>query len=150
MRLAGIAALAAIATGPVVAAEGALGELEAAQDRWQAVGAKDYRFGYQKHCDCNPADSRVTVVTVTAGTIVRVFHLNSDSEREIPAREGSLELYWTIEDLFDKLAGAIARDAVVRVEFDSTFGYPRSLYIDYDPAFIGDETDLRLTQFEIL
>jgi len=88
----------------------------------------------------------VTVVTVRGGQVERVFHRHDDSEREVPARDGSLSLYWTVDELFDKLAAAYASDAVVRAEFDQASGFPQLIFIDYDPGFVGDETDLRLTE----
>lgn len=140
----------AIAVGGATADEAGLERLASARALWESAAASDYRYGYEKHCECYRDAPPVTVVTVAGGTIERVFHRHDDSEREVPAREGSLDLYWTIDDLFDKLAGAYAREAVVRVDYDPVRGYPQTLYIDYDPTFSGDETDLRLTQFEVL
>ncbi|HUF72135.1 MAG TPA: DUF6174 domain-containing protein [Gammaproteobacteria bacterium] len=133
---------------PAPADEAGVARLEAARALWQATQSGDYRYGYQKYCDCNRDEPPVTVVTVTNGEVENVYHLHGDSDREVPARDGSLDLYWTVDDLFDKLAGAYARDAVVRAEYEPDFGYPTSLYIDYDLGVVGDETDLRLTQFE--
>lgn len=130
--------------------EADLEALESARGLWQMAQAGDYRYSYQKYCECNREEPPTTVVTVRQGSIQSVYHLHSDSEREVPAREGSLDLYWTVDDLFDKLASAYRRDAVVRVTYEPTAGYPVSLFIDYDPGFIGDETDLRLTRFEPL
>lgn len=124
--------------------------LAAERSRWQAAQSGDYRYAYRKFCECNREEPPLTVVTVQSGRIERVHHLHSDSEREVPAREGSLELYWTIDDLFDKLALAIERDATVRVEYHAELGYPISLFIDYDAAFDGDEIDLRLIEVEPL
>ena len=125
-----------------------LERLESARARWLAAQSGNYRYSYQKYCDCYRGEPPTTVVTVRNGRIDEVFHVHSDSDRQVPARDGSVDLYWTVEDLFGKLAAAYAREAVVRVEYDSSQGYPVSLYIDYDPAFSGDETDLRLSAFE--
>jgi len=152
-RVFGLAALAGmtlLAGRPALADEADLARLEAARSRWQAAQSGDYRFGYQKFCECNRDVPPTTFITVTDGKIESVYHLHTDSEREVPARAGSLDLYWTVEDLFEKLAGAYERDAIVRVEYEPRFGYPTSLYIDYDPGYLGDETDLKLTQFEPL
>jgi hypothetical protein len=88
-------------------------------------------------------------VTVEGGRIVSVSHRHEDTGTEVPAREGSLDLYWTIEDLFDKLARALATDAVVRAAYDPARGYPTSLFIDYAAALVGDETDLREFRLEL-
>jgi Family of unknown function (DUF6174) len=144
------AAIAGAGIGPVCFADAAaLERLEAARERWQASQTGNYLYGYRKFCDCNRDLPPETVVTVAAGRIVSVSHRHEDTATEVPAREGSLELYWTIDALFDKLAGALAAEAVVRVDYEPERGFPTALFIDYDPAFAGDETDLRLTRVEL-
>lgn len=138
------------APGQSAADEDALAELDAAHRLWQSAGIVDYRYSYQKYCECYRGEPPVTVVTVQDGQITRVFHRHSDSEREVPARDGSLSLYWTVDDLLDKLANAYSEQAIVRVEYDVSLGYPTEIFIDYDPSFSGDETDLRLKDLERL
>lgn len=139
---------ATIFASAAAADEGA--ELESARGLWQDAQSGNYRYSFQKYCDCYRGEPPTTVVTVGDGQIRDVFHLHSDSDRQVPAREGSFDLYWTVEDLFAKLETAYSRNATVRVEYHPNLGYPVSLYIDYDPAFAGDETDLRLREFERL
>ena len=124
--------------------------LEAARSQWQGAQDGNYRYSFQKYCDCYRGEPPTTVVTVRGGEIGDVYHVHSDSDRQVPAREGSFDLYWTVEDLFGKLATAYSRDAIVRVEYHPDLGYPVSLFIDYDPGFAGDETDMRLREFERL
>jgi hypothetical protein len=144
-----VALVAAALAGTAVADEADLARLDAARERWQAAAATDYRYGYQKYCDCNRDTPPETVVTVAGGRIVSVHHLHNDSAREVPAREGSLDLYWTIDALFAKLAQAMGGAAVVRAEYDPELGYPTALFIDYSADLIGDETDLRQIHVEI-
>jgi hypothetical protein len=141
----GIGFLAIGAAG--IADEAALAELETAQALWQAAQDGDYQFEYQKFCDCNRNEPPVTVVTVTGGSITAVHHRHDDTASEVPAREGSLDLYWTVDDLFAKLSRALELEAVVRVRYDATSGYPTALFIDYDAGLVGDETDLRNIRF---
>jgi hypothetical protein len=76
--------------------------------------------------------------------------LHADSTREVPAREGSLALYWTVDDLFALIVWATERDATVRARYDEALGYPTAIFIDYDTALIGDELDVRLTRLRAL
>jgi hypothetical protein len=141
---AGLVALVMAFGGAAPAADAAaLADLAAARDRWQRIAAADYEYAYRKFCDCTRDLPPETVVNVTDGSIVRVLHRHEDTATEVPAREGSLDLYWTIDDLFDKLASALSREALVRVQYEPRYGYPTALYVDYDMTFIGDETDLR-------
>ncbi len=108
---------------------------------------RDYVYAYQKNCDCHRDAPPETVVTVRDGSIARVHHKHAGSDREVPAREGSLDLYWTVGGLFDLAANAYAAGAQVRVQYDAELGLPRVLYVDYDPELVGDEVDLRITRF---
>lgn len=137
-------------SAPTGAADEDLAGLETALSLWQAAQDGNYRFRYQKYCDCDRNEPKITVVTVANGEISGVHHLFSDSDREVPAREGSLSEYWTMDDLFQKLAAAYARNATVRVQFDDRYGNPSSIYIDYLPDMVGEETDLRGIGFEPL
>jgi hypothetical protein len=146
MLLLGLSALTAFASAAATGQD--LARLEAARAQWETAQSGDYRFRYQKYCDCDRDEPKITVVTVTNGGVAAVHHLFSDSDREVPAREGSLSDYWTIDDLFDKLVAAYAAEREVRVSYDDDAGFPSSLYIDYLPDAVGDETDLRQIGFE--
>lgn len=132
-----------------LADEAGLEQLAAARERWQSAQSGDYVLAYRKYCDCNRDQPPETVVTVADGRIVSVAHRHEDTGTEVPAREGSLDLYWTVDALFDKLAAALAGAAVVRVVYEPEQGNPTSLFIDYAPALVGDETDLRQMRVEV-
>jgi hypothetical protein len=138
-------ALAAAAQAPRADAAAA-DELQASWARWTAAGPASYEYGYNKYCDCHRDTPPETIVVVADGAVERVYHLYEGSPREVPAREGSTELYWTIDDLFRLIEGALERDATVRARYDATLGYPTAVFVDYDADFIGDEIDVRLTR----
>lgn len=145
-RAACLGAAAAAALFAVVASadEARLGELAAARERWQTTESRDYVFAYQRYCECNLDDPPLIVVTVADGRVAGVVHRFADTGAEIPSREDAVDLYWTIDVLFDKLAAALAGEAAaVSVVYDPERGYPRSFLIDYDRSLIGDEIDLR-------
>lgn len=123
-------------------------ELERYRTLWSASGLENYVYAYQKYCECHRDEPPQTFVTVRSGTIDRVHHLHANSDREVPAREGSLDLYWTIDDLFSLIAAAEERGVNYRAAYDSMLGHPTLVYIDYDPAALGEEIDIRLTAFE--
>jgi len=118
--------------------------------RWKAAGIGSYEYGYNKYCDCHRDTPPETVVTVIDGAVTRVHHLHADSAREVPARDGSLALYWTIDDLFALIVSATERDATVRARYDEALGYPTAIFIDYDTELIGDELDVRLKRLRAL
>jgi hypothetical protein len=146
-RVAALAActLAAAAQAPCADAAAA-DELKASRERWTAAGFARYEYGYNKYCDCHRDAPPETIVVVADGAVERVYHLYADSAREVPAREGSTNLYWTIEDLFRLIEGALEQSATVRASYDAALGYPTAIFVDYDADFIGDEIDVRLTR----
>jgi hypothetical protein len=123
-------------------------ELEQNRARWAAAGLTSYEYAYNKFCECHGEEPPETVVNVNDGVIVRVHHKHADSGREVPARDGSLAYYWTVEDLFDLLENAVAGEATVRASYDATLGYPVRVYVDYRPDLVGDEVDVRLTRLQ--
>jgi hypothetical protein len=118
----------------------------AARERWRAANLAGYEYGYQKYCECHPDAPPETVVTVRSGEVVAVRHRPQGSSEEVRAEERNLQFYWTVDGLFGLLQSAIDRGVQVRAQYHETLGHPTQIYIDYDPEFIGDELDLRLTR----
>ena len=117
----------------------------AARNLWRRAALTDYEYGYRKYCACHPDTPPETIVTVRGGTVVGVRHRPVDSPNEVPGKAGSLQYYWTIEELFDLIASATARGAAVRATYDAERGFPNEIHIDYDKNSIGDELDVVLT-----
>lgn len=140
----------AIGTLAAAAAFAQPGDLARARARWAAAGIETYEYGYHKFCECHGDTPPETLVTVTAGVVTNVRHKPADSSVEIPAAPRNFVYYWTIDGLFDLAESALGRDAVVRMQFDATLGYPTSVFIDYDANLIGDELDVRITQLRVL
>jgi len=120
-------------------------DLAAARNVWRHAALTDYEYGYRKYCACHPDSPPETIVTVRGGTVVGVRHRPVDSTNEVPARAGSLQYYWTIDELFDLIGSAKARGAAVQASYDRERGFPTEIHIDYDKNAIGDELDIALT-----
>ena len=76
------------------------------------------------------------------GEIVGVRHRPVDSTNEVPAKAGSEQYYWTVDELFELIDAALRRGAAVRASYDAERGFPTEIYIDYDTNAIGDELDV--------
>lgn len=120
-------------------------DLAAARAVWRRAALTDYEYGYRKYCACHPDTPPETIVTVRGGTVARVRHRPVDSTTEVPAKPGSEQYYWTIDELFDLIASAKARGASVQATYDAERGFPKEIHIDYDKNAIGDELDVVLT-----
>jgi hypothetical protein len=154
MRTPATAAMSAIGAVTLLASTVSAADLPsehaASRARWAAAEVDAYEYAYHKYCECHEESPPETVVAVSGAAVVGVHHRHPDSEREVPAREGSLEYYWTVDDLFALVESATARDATVRASYDATLGHPTRVYIDYDPALVGDEVDVRLTRLDVV
>ena len=139
--LLGFAAAACVA----LAATAQPTDFAAARNAWRRAALADYEYGYRKYCACHPDSPPETIVTVRGRAVVGVRHRPVDSTNEVPGKPGSEQYYWTIDDLFELIASARARGAVVRATYDAERGFPREIHIDYDKNAIGDELDVVLT-----
>jgi hypothetical protein len=119
--------------------------LDAARAQWRQAGLAAYEYGYHKFCECHPENPPESVVSVRNGAVVGVRHRPVGTTVEVPAEAKNLEFYWTMDGVFDLIASAQQRGVTVRVQYDAALGFPRSIYIDYDADFIGDELDLKFT-----
>jgi hypothetical protein len=120
-------------------------DLKAARNAWRAAKLVDYEYGYRKYCACHPDSPPETVVTVRGGEVAGVRHRPVGSANEVPAKAGSLQYYWTIDELFELIESAQRRGAHVRATYDPQRGFPTEIHIDYDENAIGDELDVVLT-----
>ena len=141
---------AAVLLAVLPAAAHADAALDAARAKWRAAKLVSYEYGYHKFCECHRDSPPETVVSVKDGQVVNVRHRPAGFPNEVPAAEKNFEYYWTVDGLFDLIAAAQSRRVDVRADYDSAIGYPTRIYIDYDPAVIGDELDLRLTSVTAL
>lgn len=138
-----VALAALLLTLPGLAAADAA--LDAARTQWRQAGLTAYEYGYHKYCDCHRENPPESIVSVRNGEVVGVRHRPVGTTVEVPAEAKNLGFYWTMDGVFDLIASAQERRVTVRVEYDAALGFPRSIYIDYDADFIGDELDLKFT-----
>ena len=136
-----VGALAALLPGLALADAA----LDGARAKWRAAGLAAYEYGLHKYCDCHRENPPETIVSVRGGEVVRVRHRPVGTDVEVPAQDKNLAYYWTMDGVFELIESAEQRGVTVRVDYDPTLGFPRSIYIDYDTNLIGDELDLKLT-----
>lgn len=149
IRIAAVHAAAALLAGTLPAA--ADEALDAARARWQAAAlSAGYEYGYHKHCECYRDEPPETLVTVRNGRVQDVRHRHADSGTVVRADARNFAAYWTVDELFALVAGALDRGSVVRVSYDDALGYPTKIFIDHDREAIGDELDLELTRVTAL
>lgn len=111
-----------------------------AAERWAEAGPDDYRMTLQRSCFC-PSDWRGPFrVTVRDGAVVEATYDGAavDAERVV-----------TAEALLALLRDAYVRGADrVDAFYDSEFGFPTRLYIDYSALLADEEVGYEVTAFE--
>jgi hypothetical protein len=123
------------------------GQLAEARLRWESAAFGNYRFAYKKHCPCYREEPATTIVTVRDGRVAEVRYRHANASADVVIAADRIQWYWTVEDLFGVIADALASDMLaLRAEYEPTHGYPEHVYLDYDPAAVGDEIELRAVE----
>lgn len=118
-------------------------DLDRARRNWDAVLIRDYEYVVRRSCECYLSGVAV-LVTVRND---RVFALNRESTGEFLSLAYA-DQYPTIDGLFDRIQYAIDRRARrVETRYDSYYGFPTDVYIDYDFGVVDDEDSYVLVAF---
>ena len=151
IRLGHIFCCTLLALSALVAAQDSpsalLQQLALARASWERSGVVNYQYGYNKFCECHAETPPETLVSIERGVVTDVRHRMVKTGDVVAAATTNFALYWTVEDLFALLERAAESAATVQAEFDPQSGVPQRIFIDYLPDIIGDEVDVRVTQF---
>lgn len=126
-------------------------ELESNQTKWQDANVSHYRFELSVGCFCIFRSQMPVTVEVQNGEIVSMTDVNGD---EFPMDDPNSEFvlkYATIDRLFSELGSDPVQEADhLTVSYDSTYGFPSDIAIDYIELAADDELYLTVTGFEPL
>lgn len=119
-------------------------QLNLSKALWSQHGIEDYQITSRLFCFCIINHDIVNLVD--NGELVSAFYAGSGSP--IPADQ--FEYQKSVDDYFDLIQEAINEDAFsIDVSYDSTYGYPVDISIDYDQNIADEEVGYRLSSFEI-
>lgn len=109
-------------------------ELTRNRQRWIAAGLHDYVFDYQRLCFCAPESTEPVRISVRQDAVVAVTR-QSDGQ-PVDAKYG-----WPrVDALFDDIQGRLDQHvARITVDYDATYGYPRSIVVDVAAMTADDE-----------
>jgi hypothetical protein len=125
--------------------EGTTGYDELLRNRalWESKNINSYEYRFQWICFCLAERTMPVRVTVERNRITRVTAM--EENRDLDRRQFSE--YHTIDGLFDLIADAYQRAEDVRIEYDPTYGYPTSVYIDYQKGVADEELGFTVSDF---
>ena len=108
-------------------------------DRFERNAPLSYSYTVRVACECPTDVTRPVEVWVDRGSIE--YLLYADDGRPVPFSYSNS--FPSAEQLFDAIQDAIDRNADnIDVEYDPTYGYPTSVYIDYDRRVSDEELSL--------
>ncbi len=118
---------------------------------WEQTRAHDYTYEYSVLCEGPDHASKTVKVTVLDGDIESVESVGF-VESAIYTKSGGpmteLPRYHTIDRFFDVIQEAITGEAdQLTVSYDSEFGYPTKVEIDYTVNAIDDEYTLKVKAY---
>ena len=125
-------------------------ELDSHLSLWQQARLGNYTYEYNVLCECLDNLGQPVKVTVTDGVIESVVYVESGElvhSGDPPVVEGSPR-YYMINGLFEVIQDAIDNEPdQLTVSYDSEFGYPTNIEIDYLSNAIDDEYILTVNAF---
>ncbi len=112
--------------------------------QWQALNIENYEFEQRVVCFCTPPAGRFHKITVESGAIVEIIDLEDD--RSLPSE--NFDFFKTISQLLE-FVESIDPDsvAVFNIEYDSNFGFPSSIYVDFDSFTLDEEIGYETRNF---
>ncbi len=113
------------------------GELNTNRALWQSMNLDTYSYITVKSCFCPPPSNQKIKITVVDGTITEAQY---DANEEMLGR-AELQNLLTIPQWFDKVDSLINTEQPdeLKVTYNSQYGYPESISVDYIKMAIDDE-----------
>jgi hypothetical protein len=136
-----VAALALLGLGCTGGLEPSESQLLDARRRWDAANVRSYSMVLARAEGTGVPDPvRVTVVNGAVTSRVYV-----ETNAPVPAADAAK--FPAVEGLFDLVQDAFNRAGAVSVSFDSTYGFPVSIVIDWVLRTIEDNLSVAVSQF---
>ena len=114
-------------------------ELDRNWDRFERSAPLSYSYVVRISCNCTSDVTRPVTVWVDRGSVEYLYY--EDDGRAVPLSYANS--FPSVEQLFDAIQDGIDNQAdYIDVEYDFTYGYPTSVYIDYDRRVADEELSL--------
>ncbi|MBD2356461.1 hypothetical protein H6G41_17820 [Tolypothrix sp. FACHB-123] len=121
-----------------------LQQLTANRQLWRKQNIRNYRYKLSRSCFCVPQAREPVMVTVRKARRTWI----TDGAGKAVERE-LFQQYDTVPKLFNLIEDAIAKKASnLTVQYDSKFGYPTQINIDYDSQMADEELYLTIENLQ--
>lgn len=133
-----------VAQSPAIANSN-LGQLGINRQQWNQQKIFNYRYTLTSSCFCAPEARGPVVIEVRNGRTTNITSANTGQ----PVNPELFRQYNTIPKLFNLIANGIVRRASsVTVQYNSTFGYPTQINIDYSTQMADEEVYLSVENLQ--
>ncbi len=117
-----------------------INELNTNSKKWQSHAIKNYQFKEQLNCFC--VDRGPYSVTVANNVIVTIKDRDGNVESS-----NTLSLK-TVDELFLYIRSSLDRNPeTTTIKYNATYGYPESIYFDFDKRIADEEMGYTITEF---
>ncbi|MCK5901538.1 MAG: hypothetical protein KAG28_00190 [Cocleimonas sp.] len=119
--------------------------LDQHQQQWKKQGISHYHYTFQRSCHCLPDYTRSVVNEVKNNQVVKAYF--KDDQK--PLMKELKDNQQTIDYFFKQIQEAINRKAaLITVKYNKQYGYPESIYVDYDKGIADEELNLYAKDFQ--
>jgi hypothetical protein len=120
-------------------------ELDVNRALWDAAAIHDYSMTFQRLCSFCSIEFLIPVrITVRGDTIREVTELDTG----VPVAPSTEGAFLAVDGVFDFIQDAITQNAVeIDVRYNSTFGYPTDVIIDFSRSQFNDDTQFQISDF---
>ena len=116
--------------------------LDDAREKWRSQGIDSYRITVRESCFCPIELGGPFVVTVVRGQITSVAYTGEGTD-VVPHERIPL----TVDELFATVETAAREAAKVEAEYDPTYGFPATIFVDRIQNAVDDEVYYSATEF---
>ena len=126
-------------------------ELSRNQSKWQDANITHYQFQLGVSCFCPVSGLMPMTVEVKDGEVVSITDVNGEAFPTTDPMSDFVLKYATIDRIFTELGSEDVQNAdKLTVTYDSTYGFPSEVSIDFIELAVDDELYLSVSGFEPL
>lgn len=119
---------------------GEIEDLSVNQSRWDKKKISNYEFTLTIGCFCPQAVAGPHLIKVVDDTIASV--------NDEPYDPSTMGMLMTIDELFSYVGRSIDRKPYQKtIIYNSLYGYPESVYFDFEKTLVDEEIGYRITGF---
>lgn len=118
--------------------------------KWKDEGVTHYSYSLFIGCFCPFAQDMPLNIEVKDGKVISLHRFDGTPIDSSDPAYKIYESYATIDRIFLKLESALLEADGVIVAYDSVYGYPANIAIDYIKEAIDDELSFQISNFVVL